>query len=215
VKGNFSLPLSKEPPMLRVRVALNVPRTIPRAIVYAQSIAAALKGNPAFPSPTPSIPSFEADLAALEASQVRTLTHIFGAAAERDARFASVMSDLDVLRNYVETVANQSAADAAAIIESSGMSVRGAPGHGKPPFEAKQGRTPETAHLVARAAKTRGSYDWQQSSDGVTWIDLPRTVRADAEVTGLTAGVRYWFRYRTLTKEGVSAFRDVVSLLVG
>jgi hypothetical protein len=40
-------------------------------------------------------------------------------------------------------------------------------------------------------------------------------VRADAEVTGLTAGLRYGFRYRTLTKEGVGEWSDVVSLLVG
>jgi hypothetical protein len=84
--------------MLRVRVALNVPRTIPRAIVYAEAVAAALKGNPAFPSPTPPLASFEADLADLGAWQVRTLTHTFGAAAERDARFAAVMGDLDVRR---------------------------------------------------------------------------------------------------------------------
>ena len=74
---------------------------------------------------------------------------------------------------------------------------------------------PETAHLVARAAKTRASYNWQQSSDGVIWVDLPRTVRADAEVTGLAAGVRYSLRYRTLTKEAVGDWSDVVSVLVG
>ncbi len=34
----------------RVRVAPNLPRTIPHALVYVQSILPALKGNPAFPT---------------------------------------------------------------------------------------------------------------------------------------------------------------------
>jgi hypothetical protein len=98
---------------------------------------------------------------------------------------------------------------------SSRLSPRSLPCRGKPPFEAKHGRVSGTVHLVARAAKTRASYDWQQSSDDVVWIDLPRTVRADAHVSGLVAGLRYWFRYRTVTREGVSDWSEVVSLFVG
>ncbi len=39
-------------------------------------------------------------------------------------------------------------------------------------------------------------------------------MRADTEIAGLVAGIRYWFRCRTLTKEGVGEWSDVVSLLV-
>jgi len=201
--------------MSHVRVALNLPRTVPHAIVYAQSIAAALKGNPALPSPTPDLATFEADLAALEASHVTTLTRAFGTVAERNARFVRVLNDLNELRSYVERIANQSPGETAAIIESSGMHVRGSPTHGKAPFEAKEERVSGTVHLVARAAKTRASYEWQWSEDEALWVDLPTTVRADARVSDLVAGRRYWFRYRTVTKEGVSDWSQVVTLLVG
>lgn len=200
--------------MSRVRAALNRPRRIPEVIVYAQSVAAALKGNAALPSPTPPLATFEADLAALEASHVQTLTHAFGTATERDARLAAVNADLDSLRTYVETIANQTAGQAEAVIASAGMSVRRSSAHGKPAFAAKQGPTSGTVRLVAKAPRTRASHDWQQSSDGVTWVDLARTMRADTEIAGLVAGIRYWFRCRTLTKEGVGDWSGVVSLLV-
>jgi hypothetical protein len=201
--------------MSHLRVALNLPRTVPHAIVYAQSILAALKGNPAHPTPTPNLATFEAHLAALEASHVATLTRASGMVAERNARFATVLGDLRLLRSYVERVANQSPGETTAIIESSGMHVRGSPTHGKPPFEAKEGRVSGTVHLVARAAKGRASYDWQWSDDDTLWVDLPRSMRADATVSDLVAGRRYGFRYRTVTKEGVSDWSQVVTLLVG
>ena len=75
-------------------------------------------------------------------------------------------------------------------------------------------RTSGAALLVARAATTRASYDWQWSTDGTLWVDLERSVRADAALTGLTPGRRYYLRYRTLTKDGVADWSQVVSLLV-
>src|ERR1700678_638157 len=98
--------------MRRVLVALNIPRQIPNAIVYAQSILLALKGNPAFPSPNPPLTAFEADLATLEAAHVRTLTRAQGTTAERNAQLAAVRDDLERLRAYVQTIASKSTAGA-------------------------------------------------------------------------------------------------------
>ena len=201
--------------MTRVLVALNTPRRIPELILYARSVAAALSANPAFPSPMPAMATFEADLAALEASHVQTLTRAMGTTSERDAKLATVNGDLSSLRAYVQDVANASPGAAEAVIASAGMSVKGSSGHGKPDFEAKQGPTSGTARLVARAAKVRASYDWQQSSDGMTWVDLARTMRADADVEGLSAGTRYVFRVRKLTQDGIGEWSQVVALLVG
>jgi hypothetical protein len=201
--------------MPRVIAALNLPRRIPDAIVYAQSVAAALDGNPAFPSPRPPLATFKADVAALDAAHVRTLTRALGTAAERDARLETVVLALSSLRRYVQHVANASPGEAEAIIASAGMSVKRSSGHPKPAFEAKQGPVSGTALLVAKAPKTRASYDWQSSLDGIVWVDLERTMRADTAVSGLVACNRYLFRYRVLKKDGVGDFSDAVSLLVG
>ena len=200
--------------MNRVVVALNCPRTVPEIIVYAQSVALAMTQNPAFPSPIPALSSFTAHIAALEKAQVLTLTHVFGAAAERNAKLALVRVDLSFLRAYVQTVADASAGDAAAIIASAGLDAKGTTGHPKPDFVAKQGRVSGTARLVAKAPKVRTSYEWQRSTDGETWVDVERTMRADADILGLAPGTRYFFRYRTLTKDGTSDWSQVVSLIV-
>ena len=83
-----------------------------------------------------------------------------------------------------------------------------------PDPEAKDGPTSGTARLVAKAPKMRASYDWQLSIDGIVWVYLARTMRADADVTGLVAGTRYFFRVRTLTHDGIGEWSQVVSLLV-
>jgi hypothetical protein len=197
--------------MLRLIVALNIPRQIPNAITYAQSILLALKGNPAFPAPDPSIATFEADIAALEASHVRTLTRARGTVAERNARLIAVRNDLDRLRTYVQILAGESAQEGEVLIASAGMSVKGSSGHTKPAFKVIQTHHPGEAHLVAKAARSRASYDWQWSKDGTLWIDVERSVRADALVSGLEAGVPYLFRYRVLTKEGLGEWCDPLS----
>jgi len=201
--------------MTRALAAINFPRRIPEALLYAQSVAAAMRGNPAFPSPRPTLATFEADIAAAEASHVRTLTRTLGTTSDRDARLAKVHADLFSLRTYVQQVADESPGQAEVVIASAGMSLKRSSGHPKPTFEAKQGLVLGTVRLVAKAPRVRASYDWQRSTDGVVWVDLERTVRADAEVTGLAAGTRYLFRYRTLTRDGVGNFSQVVSLLVG
>jgi len=46
----------------------------------------------------------------------------------------------------------------------------------------------------ASEAKTRVSYDWQYSLDGVTWTEFQRTVVARAELAGLVPGTRVFVR---------------------
>jgi hypothetical protein len=94
------------------------------------------------------------------------------------------------------------------------MSVKNARGPSKPTFEAKQLPVSGAVHLFARAAKGRASYDWQCSKGEERWLFGPRTVRADVKLDGLARGAVYLFRYRTVTKEGVSDWSQIVSLLV-
>jgi hypothetical protein len=67
--------------------------------------------------------------------------------------------------------------------------------------------------LIARAIKGQGSYQWQMSSDQVNWLDLPPTVVASTAVAGLTPATISWFRFRTLTEAGYSAWSAPVSII--
>ena len=75
--------------------------------------------------------------------------------------------------------------------------------------ELKQQLVSALLVILTVAAVVAAAINFQQQSryhlpdDGVTWVDLARTMRADTKIAGLVAGIRYWFRCRTLTKEGV------------
>jgi hypothetical protein len=94
------------------------------------------------------------------------------------------------------------------------MSVKNTRRPSKPTFEAKQLPVSGAVHLFARAANGRASYDWQYSKGEDLWLFGPRTVRADVTLDGLVRGAVYFFRVRIVTKEGVSDWSPVVSLLV-
>jgi hypothetical protein len=94
------------------------------------------------------------------------------------------------------------------------MIVKKSSGHGKPDFEAKPGLVSGSVRLFVRAERTRASYDWEYGTDETSWTRIDSTVRADAELSGLSRGTRYFFRYRPVTKAGVGDWSQVVSLLV-
>jgi hypothetical protein len=200
--------------MPKITVARNFPRTKGEAIFYAKHVAVMMEGNPYFPSPPVAISTLLAHIAEAEAAHAATETGAYGTASTRNAKLVVVENDLKQLQTYIQTIANQHAEDAEAVVASSGMSVKDSAGPSKAAFAAQQGKTSGTARLTVRHPGTTASFDWQTSTDGEHWVDGPRTVRADVDIKELTPGTRYWFRYRTLTKDGTSDWSDALSLLV-
>jgi hypothetical protein len=201
--------------MSRVIVALNPSRRIEDWIVFARFVEGCLGRNPVFVSPVPSLAVFGAHIAELEAAQAATYTGAYGARATRDAKLCVVRQELTSLQTYVQILANEHPGEvAAAIVQSAGMSRKNAAGPSKPDFEVKPGKVSGTVHLYARAAKTRASYEWQYRTAQTPWTSGEPTVRADATLSGLTPGVSYSFRYRTVTKAGVGDWSQVVTLIV-
>jgi len=198
----------------KLYVALNLPRNASEVPAYAKHIAACMAGNPYFPSPNVPIATLLAHVADLEAAEVVTRSGLRGAAAARNAKLIIVKGDLEQLRIYVQTVARQHGEDAAAVVVSSGMSIKQVAGPKKPDFEAKQGKRSGSVRLVVRHPGVVTSFDWQYSIDGEHWTDAQSKVRANVDIDGLTPGTRYWFRYRTLTAEGTSDWSERLTLLV-
>lgn len=202
--------------MKRTLIALNPPRRVHDFLMHARVIAARLSEDPRFSPPPPSLVAFEADVAALEAALIASASRASGSANARKACQAKVALGLQILQAYVQSMANASTADdAALLIELAGMSVKNALGPSKQAFVVKRGPTADSAHAYARARRTRASYEWQMSTDGERWVSVPSTVRADAAFHGLEALTLYWFRYRTVTREGTSDWSDAVSFRAG
>ena len=197
-------------------VVLKLSPRIKNVISYAQNIATAMTGNPHFPSPTPTLATFQADVAALNTAETAVLSRTKGAVETRNAKLALVRTDLDNLRSYVQAVAAQAAtADADAIIESAGMTTRKVTLHTKPALAIKQGEVSGTVTIAAKAAGKKAAYSWQYSTDQKTWTTLPETLSAKTGVSGLTSGTTYYFRVQSVTpKEGLGNWGQIVSLLV-
>jgi hypothetical protein len=205
--------------MKSVSRAIAVLKMSPRVknlITFAQSVATSMTGNASFPSPIPTLASFEADIAALVTAETAALARAKGAAQDRNAKLAVVKGDLEKLKASVQGVADAAnPSDAAAIILSAGMSVRKVTLHAKADLAVKQGSSSGIVTLTAKSAAPKAAYNWQSSLDQKTWTPLPQTLKAKTVVSGLTAGTIYFFRSQALTpKGGEGDWGQVVSFLV-
>jgi hypothetical protein len=200
--------------MRKRTVALNLPKSDGSVLLYAKHVAACMDGNACFPAPPVPITTLAAHAAELEAAQVTARTRLHGAAAARDQKRVIVEDDLRYLRTYVESVASRHAEDASAVIASSGMSQKQSAGPRKATFAVKQGRSSGSVTLTVRHPGIVASFDRQISLDGTHWTEGPSTVHASVDLEGLTPGTTYWFRYRTLTRNGSSDWSDPIKLLV-
>ena len=201
--------------MPRSIVVLKLSPKVKNVITFAQNVATALTGNASFPSPTPPLAQFEADIAALVTAEAAVLSRTKGAVEIRDAKLDVVKNDLASLRNYVEGVAAAATpTNAPAIIEGAGMTMRKVTLHDKPALAVKQGSVSGTVNLVAKAAAKRAAYAWQYSTDQKTWTTLPTTMQAKTGVSGLTVGTTYYFRVQAVLASGMENWSQLVSFVV-
>ena len=201
-------------PTHRLTIALILPKIVALLIVYAENIIKRMTGNPYFPAPTPALAALTTAIDELRAAEAAALARTKGAATVRNQKRTALVSQLHTLRGYVQTVADADAANAAAIIESSGLAVRKAPTRHARALAAKPGRISGEATVTAVVAARRASYEWQYSADGgKTWITAPTTMQARTTVSGLVPGSTVQFRYRAVTKAGEGDWSQAVSLV--
>jgi len=201
--------------MARSVAVLKLSPRVKNIASFAQNVATSLTNNPHFPTPNPPLATLQADIAALNTAETAVLSRTKGAVEARDAKLAIVRADLENIKTYVQSVAGLATpADADAIIESSGLTIRKVTLHDKPALAAKQGSVTGTVNLAAKAAAKRASYNWQYSTDQKTWTTVPQTLQAKTGISGLTAGTQYYFRVQPVTSAGVQDWSQLVSLIV-
>jgi hypothetical protein len=114
----------------------------------------------------------------------------------------------------VQSIADQNAENAPAIIQSAGIAVKKTAARRPRVFAALAGAVSGTVKIVAPSAGQRASHDWQSSPDGKTWTDLGTTLQAKTTLTGQTAGAVLQLRYRPVTKTGAGDCSTPVTLTV-
>jgi hypothetical protein len=77
----------------------------------------------------------------------------------------------------------------------------------KPPLEAKdppKGAVPGSVLLVALAIEGALTYDYESSTDQITWTFAGKSGKSRITVTGLTPAKQYWFRVTAFLRNGTT-----------
>lgn len=195
----------------RVYAAVNAPRQVMGFVKVCSVIVTRMTGNPDFPDPPVLLTDVEDHIDELAKAEEHAHKGPKGAAQERNVKLGVVRADMRLLREYVQSVCERDMSRAAALIEGAGMSVQRSRARAKEPFAVKHGKAPGTLKIQVKAIG-RGAYYWQMSTDQASWASLPDTYQASTTVSGLTEGTIYYFRFRTLSKHGLSAWSDAVAI---
>jgi len=195
-----------------VIAVLKIPRSIANFISYAKSIVMAMTGNPNFTTPSPTLASVAETIRALEDAQSEAFTKATGTAEKRDVKRAALIRDLHELLRYVQGIADKNPDHAQDIILSAGMKVKQAGSGRRYNYEVRHTISGKLM-LTAKTAGKHAAYDWEKSTDGKTWISLPPVLVAKTEVSGLTPGETYYFRYRSITRSGTSDWSHIISVI--
>ena len=199
----------------RVIAVLKLPAQVALIISIAKAIIVALTGNKAFPTPQPTLAVISSAIADLETAEASARSRVKGAVAARNEKRAALVTLLEQLRGYVQTIADADQPHAAALIGSAGMHVKQVTARGKRTFTVAQGNVTGSVTLTAPATRGRVSYEWEVSTDGgKTWQQLPPTTRSRAIITGLQPGVDHAFRTRTVTTNGATNWSAVITRIV-
>ena len=194
---------------------LSLPKPVPAIITYAQRIVTAMTGNAAFVTPTPTLASVQANILALQTAEASALSRIKGAATARNDKKAARVAQLQLLKGYVQSVADADPENGAAAIQSAGMAVKKTPVHKPRVFNAVQGAVSGSVKIVTASGGHRASYDWEYSIDGgKTWLLMPSSLQAKTSITGLAVGSTAQFRYRITTKTGEGDWSQPISYFV-
>jgi hypothetical protein len=140
----------------------------------------------------------------------------------RNAKLAVLVTTLESMRMYVQSLCDANPEQAATIAAAAGMAIAKAPGHAKPVLQATLGIQSGTVELsanatllVGRGVRKKVTFNWEVSADGgKTWTGVPSTPLSRTTVTGLTPLVTYAFRVCVTVSTTVGEWSQPVLLLV-
>jgi hypothetical protein len=200
----------------KVYVVLRRPRQVAAFLSMAKAILQAVTNAKAtFPTPNPSLATLTTDINSFDSAQSNALMRTKGAVQARNAASVVVASDLDLLRGYVQQVADADPPSALVIAHSAGMDLRKTPVRSKNDLNAKPGVTSGSIAVSARVAGVRASHEWQYSTDGgKTWISLPASLQAKTTISGLTPLTTVLVRHQAVTKAGPQDWSQPISVVV-
>lgn len=195
---------------------MKAPRKPQELVIYAQVVHDAMAANAAtFPTPNPPLPKLQALIDDLTTKQARTRMAV-GGITRRNTAQDKLVAGLNKERVYVEEVATGDPENAAVIAERAGMQLRKtATSPLKPPLSLDHGPVSGCVLAVVAAIKGATAYYWEyRLNEGVTWIVLPHTTRANTKIEDLAPGATAHVRFRALLPAGLTDWSAPVPIIV-
>jgi hypothetical protein len=182
-------------------------RKINAYIAKVKLVRQSMDGNSWFPAPPVDVTvggTFDNNISDLDAAETKALTRVIGAAQDRDVKKGVVDGNLNLLKAYVQSVADANPKEAEAIIISGGFDVKHIGKADKDDLSVKP-KKGESGTMIARARKVEGTIAnlWEYTiDDGVNWNELEATSKCSTEITGLTPGDTIIVRHRPILRKG-------------
>lgn len=197
-------------------VVLNLPRKHQPLLDWAAGVHLALTNNNYFTHPDPPLGVFGDHIDAYRKSMLRVKARNGGAVAQRASDRLVVVQDLHHIRDYIQGIVETETNPAVAskMVESAGMRLRLPRKSTKEALIAENAATAGSVWLVARAVARIATYYWEYSLNQQDWSRAPDTLQAKTVISGLASARTYYFRFRALTRDGETAYSQVVSLVV-
>jgi hypothetical protein len=190
----------------------NIPHLIRLAtLIYTNMLANATM----FVSPPVTMAALLLLIEALQSAQTAVAT-AKNLAPARDLKRDALVTALEQLQSFVQTICDGNTAQAATVINAAGMKIRTVAVKIKPLIVIKltvaSGGVILKAHASAlRAGKKSKSvlYNWQSTGDGgKTIANAPPSSVANTTMTGLTPNVEYGFRVSITDSTGQGPWTD-------
>jgi hypothetical protein len=182
-------------------------RKINAYIAKVKLVRQSMDGNSWFTAPPVDVTvggTFDNNISDLDAAETKALTRVIGAAQDRDVKKGVVDGNLNLLKAYVQSVADANPKEAEAIIISGGFDVKHIGKADKDDLSVKP-KKGESGTMIARARKVEGTIAnlWEYTiDDGVNWNELEATSKCSTEITGLTPGDTIIVRHRPILRKG-------------
>ena len=178
-----------------------------------------MTGNAFFPTPNPTLVKITLAATALQTA----FDNAQGGGPAQTAVLHQKREAMETLLitegHTVEDIANDpvnSVTGPDAIILSAGMDVKHFTPRQKKVFTAESGKLPGSVILTAEHVRI-GTHEWQYSPDAFdskAWKEVDPTSKATVTIQGLESAKRYFFRHRSVSKDGPSAWDGPIEFIV-
>ena len=190
--------------MNQVKLVLHTENLDPNGIdVFANTIKMALTGNTNFPISQTYLPAL--------ATARTDLHNAITEASPSPLKIKSKVKKVVKLLMFIKANAEYEANDDELKAITSGFAIKQTVAQKPKVFNATQGQLSGTVNLESPYAGSHAGYVWEMIIDPInqnTWQQIKVTNNAAYTVTGLTPGVKYWFRVKAIIKDEDQAYTD-------